>query len=194
MALHSGVSAALLTLVLASLPLAAADTEIARCRAVADPMARLSCYDKLVDAAPGAATPVAVPIAAPASSTSVNTAVSEGAVPAIPSDIRADQPLPIVSREALAVRTQTEAEFGLENTARPQEIDVIVSRIVGEFRGWQPKARITLENGQIWQISDGSQGVVRLQDPVVRIERGALGSFFLRIDGINKAPRVKRIK
>lgn len=172
-----------------ALPLAAAENDWQRCRHIADPSTRLRCYDQLADTA--ITTPA---ITAPAAAaTAVNSPT-----PVTPNPNQnptaAVVPAQGVISEPTVARMQTEAEFGLEQVTRTQELDVIVSRILGEFRGWQPKARITLENGQVWQVSDGSEGVFRLQDPVVRIERGALGSFFLRIDGINKAPRVKRVK
>lgn len=83
--------------------------------------------------------------------------------------------------------------FGLQ--APPADaVQAIASHIPGTFQGWEPKSRIRLANGQVWEISDGSRGAFQLVDPKVRIRRGVLGSFFLEIDGHNASPRVKRIE
>jgi hypothetical protein len=51
-----------------------------------------------------------------------------------------------------------------------------------------------LANGQVWQITDGSEGVYSLVDPLVTIERGSFGSFFLRIEGVGQTPKVRRLQ
>ena len=63
------------------------------------------------------------------------------------------------------------------------------------FRGWGPNARIRLENGQVWQVIDGSTLRVRPGARRVRVEKALIGSsYFLEIEGINAAPRVKRVE
>lgn len=161
---------------LLSSPAFAADSAWRDCRAVADNAARLACYDALVDQLSKAAATEAV---APEAK-SVASAVVSQPVPAA-------QPVAIVA-------TQTPAEFGLERQAQQAQIESIQSRIVGAFRGWEAKSKITLENGQVWQIADGTRGVYSLESPAVTIERGMLGSFFLKIDGVNRSPKVKRLK
>lgn len=72
----------------------------------------------------------------------------------------------------------------------------IVSRISGEFRGWEGMGtRIELDNGQIWEVTDSATRLkVRVQDPQVLIQSGALNSWHLRIEGYNTRAKVKRIK
>ena len=82
----------------------------------------------------------------------------------------------------------------MERKAAEKQLENIASRIVGPFTGWQPKSKITLENGQVWQIVDGSSGSYSLDNPAVSIERGVFGTFFLKIDGANRRPKVKRVK
>ena len=131
------------------------DAALRRCRALAEPAARLACYD----AVPLAAVPA---VAAPASS----------ALPA-PGGVAA-------------------TDFGLDRPVdKTQEI---TSRIVGRFEGWRPGERIRLANGQVWQISDDSARAHYVDNPKVRIRRGALGSFYLEIQGTNVSPRVKRVQ
>jgi hypothetical protein len=76
--------------------------------------------------------------------------------------------------------------------------DAIVSRIDGEFTGWNGggprKTRFVLQNGQIWEQIDTSVFVLRATDPVVTIEPAMFDSWVLRVEGYNQAVRVKRIR
>jgi hypothetical protein len=104
----------------------------------------------------------------------------------------------------LAGRTQpagtaaapVEDRRGFLSSGSAADETAIVSRILGEFRGWREKGdRFVLENGQVWQISDyAPKFVVRMQDPVVRIEPGAFSAWFLSVDGYNAKVKVRRIK
>ncbi len=71
---------------------------------------------------------------------------------------------------------------------------VIETSIAGPFRGWWPKEKIAMTNGQVWQISDDSTGAVKLNDPKVRISRRMFGGYTLEIEGCAKAPSVKRVQ
>ena len=68
------------------------------------------------------------------------------------------------------------------------------SRIPGPFEGWMPGERIKLANGQVWQIADDSAGVVYGKDLRIKIRRGALGAFYLEVEGTNRSPRVRRVE
>jgi hypothetical protein len=89
---------------------------------------------------------------------------------------------------------QSPEQFGMEHQAFKAELQSIESHIPGNFEGWRPRARILLANGQVWQINDDSSYVRDLKNPKVTIRRGALGSFFLEIEGDNHSPRVKRLQ
>jgi hypothetical protein len=69
------------------------------------------------------------------------------------------------------------------------EYATVESRIVGDFRGWDAKTLFTLENGQRWQSEGGSYVTTPMQSPAVKITPGALGSFWMKIEGVD--PRVK---
>ena len=70
------------------------------------------------------------------------------------------------------------------------EYETVETRLVGEFRGWEGRTRFRLENGQVWRQNGGDNySTPPVSAPRVWIEPGALGAFFLRIEGVN--PRVK---
>ncbi len=70
---------------------------------------------------------------------------------------------------------------------------VIETSIAGPFRGWWPKEKIAMTNGQVWQVIDGSTGAVNLTDPKVAIRRDFIGGYHLEIEGANVYPRVKQV-
>jgi hypothetical protein len=85
-------------------------------------------------------------------------------------------------------------DFGREERNRKEELQAIDSHIPGRFDGWQPRDKIRLANGQVWQIVDGSSGALNAVDPKIRVRRGALGAYYLEIDGTNRSPRVRRVQ
>ena len=158
-------AAAILTLTLAASAALADDAGLQGCRAIADSARRLACYDAL---------PVA-PRAAPSASAAPAAGAPAGTPAASPGQS-------LLSR------------FGFEGRAQPDELPFLESQIAGTFEGWGPNSKITLANGQVWQISDGSRRMVWLESPKVTIRRGAIGSFFLDVERVSVAPRVRRIQ
>jgi hypothetical protein len=145
------------------------DAGVQRCRAIKDSAARLACYDAMsvpsaAPAAPGQPKAAATPAAAPG-------AAPKAAAPATPSQ-----------------------QFGLEAKQPVAQLDHVESTVPGMFQGWDANTVITLANGQQWKISDGSTGHVGIENAKVKVKRGFLGSFYLDIDGSNRAPRVRRVK
>ena len=92
-----------------------------------------------------------------------------------------------------AAAASPQTDFGLQSTPGV-ELKFIDSHINGRFEGWNPDQQITLANGQVWRITDGSRAHFEANSPKVRVERGALGSFYMVIAGLNQAPRVRRVK
>jgi len=161
---------ALVLLLLVSGAALADDADLLRCRSIKDPAARLSCYDALVVPASGA----------------------KAAAPAPTRGTPAGQPAAPAPGQAPAV--QTPQQFGLEYKSQPAALESIESTIPGRFDGWGPNANIRLANGQVWQVIDDSSGVHWIENPKVRIRRGALGAFYLEIEGTNRSPRVRRLQ
>ena len=98
------------------------------------------------------------------------------------------------SARAPAPAKETPAQFGLVGTQRQVSLDAVESRIPGNFEGWNARSRITLENGQVWQIDDDSRAILELKNPKARVRKGALGAFYLEGEGTNRSPRVKRVQ
>jgi hypothetical protein len=74
--------------------------------------------------------------------------------------------------------------------------DPIVSRVVGEFKGWSGSGdRFELENGQVWETTDpASRLAVKLTDPIVTITPGVFNAWFLKVEGYSSRVRVKRVR
>jgi hypothetical protein len=107
-------------------------------------------------------------------------------------------PAPQASQPAVPATVAPAATFGLESRQAPPNaparLEAIESAIDGSFDGWLPRSQLTLTNGQVWEIADGSQAAYRLQSPKVKITRGVSSSFFIAIDGVAQTPRVRRVK
>lgn len=160
--------------------------ELARCRAIAEPVERLKCYDLI-------AQPSGSPRAAPTSTASA--AASAAASPTAMANTTAPgagaaRPGPPTA-EAAAAAT---ARFGLEHVRAADAASELRSSIPGSFGGWDAKTRWRLANGQVWQVADGSRAYYRLESPKVLIMRGALGSFFMEIEGVSHAVPVRRVE
>ena len=159
-----------LPLLLASGLAIADDAAFLRCRSIADGPARLACYDA-----------VAVPVAGTGAGNTSNSSANVTSQP---------------SPGAQSPSTQQKSDqFGLEaKVSNNSQLDAIESNIAGSFEGWSAKSNIKLTNGQVWQISDDSSRAHYIDNPKVRIRRGALGSFYLEIQGTNISPRVRRVQ
>ena len=102
---------------------------------------------------------------------------------------------PAAGKPAIAAPAKPAAEqFGLEEKRAAPALEAIDSHIPGRFDGWGPGARIRLANGQVWQVVDGSSGAHWIENPKARVRRGALGAFYLEIEGTNRSPRVARVQ
>lgn len=169
----SALTSVLCATLFATVPAAAQSAaDLQRCRDLKDATARLACYDAIP------LTP-SVPATQPAARASAAPSVA----PPAPAPAAPKAPAP--------------AEFGFERRIEQQQreaVKAIESRITGKVEGWEPNSRFTLDNGQVWQVSDDSRGFGNATNPRVRISRGTFGTFFLEIEGINAAPRVKRIR
>jgi hypothetical protein len=147
------------------------DAGLLRCRGIADPSARLACYDALVPAAAEAKP-------------------AQAEVKPAQAEVKPGQ----VEVKPAQAEVSPADRFGLERQGNKAEPDTIESSIPGRFDGWRPKAIIRLANGQLWQISDDSNGAYSFDNPKVKVRRGVFGAFYLEIEGANRSPRVIRLQ
>ena len=74
------------------------------------------------------------------------------------------------------------------------EFSAVESRLTGVFTGWEPRGVFALENGQRWREANGSTYVSPpLSEPKVRITPGALGTFWMEIEGVRVRVKVVRV-
>lgn len=105
----------------------------------------------------------------------------------------AAQESPLRACRAIAATAERLACYDAIPLPAPPPPQVIETSIAGPFRGWEPKQKITMTNGQVWQIVDGSVGVVNLTDPKVTIRRDFIAGYHLEFEGANVYPRVKQV-
>lgn len=74
------------------------------------------------------------------------------------------------------------------------ELAAVRSRLKGKFTGWEPRGVFALENGQRWREANGTTyAMPPLDAPEVRISPGALGSFWMEIEGVRTRVKVVRV-
>jgi len=103
--------------------------------------------------------------------------------------------VPVGAARAVQSQPQPSPEqFGIERRTSKTELDAIESHIPGHFEGWDARTRIKLANGQVWQIADDSSRYLYVDNPKVTIRRGALGAFYLDVEGSRGSVRVRRVQ
>jgi hypothetical protein len=91
-------------------------------------------------------------------------------------------------------RTGFRASGGLFG-ADSGERRTITARVNGNIDGIAEGRTIQLENGQVWQVTEGSIVLTEtLANPVITIEPALLGSWLLKVEGYNRSVRVTRIR
>jgi hypothetical protein len=155
-----------------------------RCAALADPSARLACYDGLAGmAAPSAATAQATPIpSAGGSAGAIPSSSAAGASVASPDAPAAVNPI----------------DFGVRNgpmqaqrdPVREKQMLAVVSAVSYRGRG---ELVVTLDNGQVWRQIQPSEYPLKPGDHV-EIDVAALGSYRLWTPSTRRATKVTRIQ
>lgn len=138
------------------------------CQRTTEAAARLACYDREVPRLTTQAPLATLPVVGPSRPAPAGTTAPAAAA--------------------------AEARFGLKTAPDAEPPARIVSALPDGFEGWQPRQRIRLANGQVWQIADDSTAFVRLKSPTAVVRQGALGAFYLEFDGDNRSPRVRRVE
>jgi hypothetical protein len=143
------------------------DAAMLQCRSIAGVAARVACYDAIPV---GAAAPLAAPVVAAAAA--------------------AAAPTPQQREQAFGMAT-----VKAPKSVTPEQDNSISSTIAGRFDGWSGNELIKLSNGQVWRIVDGSSAVLLpMTDAKVKVERNVIGTYFLKIEGTNNSPKVRRVQ
>ena len=75
------------------------------------------------------------------------------------------------------------------------ETEVVLTRISGEFRGWNGHTSFTFENGQVWQQADSEKRFFpKMTDPEVEIRPSRLGGWKMTLLREGLWIRVKRVR
>jgi len=159
----------LLATTLCAVSSAALAAEKKDCTAIADPAARLACYDENNRNMPVPPEPAPAP-AAPAP--------AEGAAAGAPAPAAA-----------------ADAEFGKTRKEPAAERQSIRARILGKVTYWERGTEFRLDNGQVWKAIDQDSGNYPSipENPEVRISRGLFGAFWLEIVAVNARIKVRRV-
>jgi len=90
------------------------------------------------------------------------------------------------------LQNDAEKNFGKDQSAADSK-KYISSTMVSVQHGAYGIDYFKLDNGQVWRESEDSLIDFRVGQKI-RIEKGIMNSFFLRIEGIRKRIKVKRVK
>ena len=78
---------------------------------------------------------------------------------------------------------------------KPDKAEAFDTRLEGDFKGWTGHTTFRLDNGQVWQQNGGDNYSGDLMhSPKARIYPGALGSYWMDIEGIRQRVKVKPIR
>ena len=200
------LSKAAVTLILIS-PFAMSNTvldELGICAKNGDSLQRLVCYDKLAEKTKDSQPiPRAVQLQDPVQFTTTesfdNPSVMEQKVSSKTELVKPEQVVGPQKDRPKTVFSQTntiskqQAIFGHEKKQINKDlINQIIAKIAKVKKNSYGNQIITLVNGQVWQQT-GSTRLRLKKDQIVIIERGAMGSFFIGKENVNKRIRAKRI-
>ncbi|MFT6778970.1 MAG: hypothetical protein ACJAV1_002913 [Paraglaciecola sp.] len=200
------LSKAAVTLILIS-PFAVSNTmlfELGICAKNGDSLQRLVCYDKLAEKTKDSQPiPRAVQLQDPVQFTTTESfdspSVMEQKLSSKTELVKPEQVVGSQKDRPKTVFSQTntiskqQAIFGHERKEFNKDlINQIIAKIVKVKKNSYGNQIITLVNGQVWQQT-GSTRLRLKKDQIVIIERGAMGSFFIGKENVNKRIRAKRI-
>ena len=154
-------------------------TELIDCRALTSSVARLDCYDQLVDAQHASPNQAAERRTAENPAPVVTTAAAATAAS-----------VPKLSQEDLFGKGETELRKSVQEATGTKAIDRIEATVVEVRKSASGRVVITLDNGQVWKQSESSRARVSVDDKVT-IRRRSFGSYTLYSK--KTSIRVKRI-
>lgn len=100
------------------------------------------------------------------------------------------------TRREVAAAAPAEADGGrgmFDRRAEP-----VVSRIVGEFRGWTSGTVFTLANGQRWRVLQTSELYLpkskHVDGPAVALTPGLVSGWYLQVEGMSPRAKVQLVR
>lgn len=81
--------------------------------------------------------------------------------------------------------------LGKEKTNRVDEISNVAK---GTYKLIRKGTKITLKNGQVWEVIENRSFSLNKTDPSLSIEKGIFSAYYLKFTGYNTRLKVKRIK
>lgn len=145
-----------------------------KCAQITQDDARLHCFDAVVSQLQSTpATPASAAQPAPVAQP------SKSAPPSAPAPAAKEQP--------------QGNNFGLEEKQSQQAADEISAMITKVDQGPRDKLIISLDNNMVWKQKD-SAFISAKKGRKATVEAGALGAFYLKVEGSNRRIRVERLR
>ncbi|QUN05618.1 hypothetical protein KDN34_15740 [Shewanella yunxiaonensis] len=169
---------------------ASVEQQLAHCSTITDQSARLACYDHLAQAVTQAkkTIPANEPAMNPKDLLVPSEPIAENSVSA-PEKPAAPIPTPATPKN----NEKAVAQFGAPVERADAALEQIQDVVTKAQKGLRGTFTITLSNGQVWQQIDSESFRIKNGQKVV-IEKAALGSFLLKVEGSNRTIRVKRLQ
>jgi len=104
--------------------------------------------------------------------------------------------IPVGAAAPAAPASAANSTFGLTagQMRKTEQEESVESALVGTFSGWRPGTNFRLANGQTWRVADDSSASLYAREaPKVAVKRNFIGTYFLEVEGVNQAPRVRRV-
>lgn len=154
------------------------------CGQVQNSLKRLVCYDKIVN--------------------EMNRYGDLDQLMSIPAPLAASKPqgtsmensAPTVATKSNQTQSaSSDDDFGMEQRRLKDQNteDKIYATVVNIQKDARKKRVFTLSNDHVWRETEGVSLQIK-EGQTIYVERGALGSFHLSKDGVNRRIRVKRVK
>jgi hypothetical protein len=85
------------------------------------------------------------------------------------------------------------AHIECKKAAREPELNLVQTRIDGEFKGWDGETVFVLQNGQVWRQATYSYHYHYAYSPKVTIVRGDEG-WVMQVEGVERSLKVVRVR
>lgn len=154
------------------------------CGLVQNSLKRLVCYDKIVNEMNRYGDlDQLMSIPAPLTANKSQVPAVRSKTPTVPVNNKPSQPV------------ASDADFGMEQQRLKEQNteDKIYATVVNIQKNARKKRVFTLSNDHVWRETEGVSLQIK-EGQTIYIERGALGSFHLSRDDVNRRIRVTRVK